>query len=460
MKQKKINLTDEIYYRLFGEKEETNKLDAINNYYKNINNLYYLLNDEEIDFLKKNLSKSNITTNYLTSDLSNIGILVNNDNGYKEINIEYLNYIKESLANIGEYITKQNEYNKRCAYILVGLLRSVGAYNFEQISVYLYNNIIYDETLNKPDDLINNLNHPYFKRFIKVVPYKKKMYYMPFELNPKGDITFTKYQSDISNTPKVNLSVLENIGKYYLDINSAIYKALTQNIKFSVLLNQLDRSSFILRTGHNYVINDIFFKNHELDDFTDAELNMFDDFVRLMPSYTPVYGNTLHWDAYTYKGIVKYTNNFYMFAREYYNFNEEISNESFEKLFKLIVKDKLKVIKEYATYEKSKDLMEEHFKSCLLNSVYGEFDIFEERNNGLMIAKPKSTEFIACKLPLSNKYKLGRLKYIKCKMLIMNFTDHVVITTCDFIRDLNEDEIIDIKKRFRKGTILYKLKKK
>lgn len=460
MKRKETDLTQEIYFRLYNDNYTENKIESVREYYKNTDNLYYLLNDIEIDFLKNNLSKSNITTNYLTRDLTNIGILVDNQEGYKEVNIEHLDNIKKSLSDIDIKRTLENEYNKRCAYILVGILRSVGAYNFNQLYDYLNNQIIYNDEFKNIDDFINNLNHPYFKRFIKAVPYKKKMYYMPIELDPKErDLTFTKYQSNISNVPKTDINVLENIGKYYLNINSSIYNALTKNIKFSVLFNQLDRSTFVCLCGQNYFISDLFFKNHELDDFTDAELNMFDDFIRLMPSFVPVYGNTLHWDAYTYKGIVKYTNNFYMFAREYYNFKEEISNESFEKLFKIIVKDKLKVIKEYATYEKSKDLMEEHFKNCLVNSVYHEFDIFEERNNGLLIAKPKCTEFIACKLPLSNLHKLGRLKYIKCKMLIMNFTDHVVITTCDFIRDLNEEEIIDIKKRFKKGNIIYKLKK-
>lgn len=447
-------LIDDIYFRLYGDKESINKEEDILNYYKNNDNFIRILNNEEIDYLYKNISKTNLNENYIVYNLLNIGLLIKNDLGYYEVP-EYI--FPDVVSGINKAYNQINcSFNdqiKDFAIIYVGLVRIFGA-----INVYLIDTYFEHYVTNKPENLKVNFEvykHPYFNRFVKLFNYRKQSFFVPNEFKAKSDLSFTRYQRDVVIEERYNYIHVHDIGTKFICTNNLFYPIIRQNIKLSYMLSTCNRNDLVLYSGcNNYELNLVFDKEM-LKTLNFAEINLLENYMMCMPSYVPVVGHTLHCDPFIYKKVIKYSTKFYNFASEYYNIDLNKGAESLENLYKKMVSEDFKVAKEYLTYEKASSEDEQLFKEALTKAKYRLYEIYEETNYGLLVTTPLSYNFIACKLPLENATKTGRLKYLKAKMVIFNFKDNVIILNSDFVSPMTEEEIINIKKRFKKGKISY-----
>ena len=438
-----------IYIRLFGTKDKAK--EDINLYYKDYTKIAYLLNDEELNFLNKNLYKLNINFSYISQDLLNIGILDKNDQGFLEVPSPILCDIKKGLDF---YFKNTNlEYqNKEYAYALVGLIRTFGALNITSIKKLMLN---YFSDKNTFDYILKS---PYFLRFVKVAQYRGQKYYCSIEFEDKNDLSFTKYQKGVELRLDFSFDELVEIGKHYLITSSGEFYNLSDiSLNIEYLLNVTNRADLLLYTGSNNYDLDVIFTNN-IKKLSEIEKYMLDDYLRSLPSFIPIGKKTLHWSALEYKDIIEKTNMFYEFASDYYNIKiDKTKLDPLNDLYQKIISDDFRVAKAYLTQKKINNKNELSFFTELSKAKYKEYIVYKETNYGLILYDNDTKQFLACKLPLDNANQKGTIKYFKAKIILMNYHDSILIMASDYLSDLSQEEIEYYESIFNKEDVKYSI---
>lgn len=279
------------------------KIERIHEEYSDIELLSYLLYDYELEFLKKNLNKKNIETNYITYQLEKLLILVD-VNGRLKVN----DYIKEYLSQGLEYYRQtkvESDNTKYLVYFAIGYVRYRGIVSSKD----LYNAFHESFHLNKKqiDDVMFLMKeHPLFNRFIKSKKINSKLYYYLIEFGYE-DFEVVEYQHE---NYEFNLSSekIINIGKYYLDIESDEYKSAINNLGNAIYLSKVDRAELIYISG--FAAFEYYNSFHVIDVNTKRLLNLDTntdilDYLEILPSFYPIGKTSIFLDSSKIKDMFK-----------------------------------------------------------------------------------------------------------------------------------------------------------
>ena len=427
---------DNIYKRLYANnfdilREE--KIDLIFNAYKDKSFIGLLLTDEELDFLKNNINRSNLSENFRTIDLANVGILVKDELGRYLVPDELVNYIKQGLEFY--YQNSNIEEFKKNSYIITAVLRIKGALMLKDLKRYLEP---YINDVNKALKIYFSM--PYYHRFFKKVSFRSRIYITYQELTDKSDLSFVKFQR---NDDEIIYDILElvEIGKHYFIYDSDIYDDIMKSLSSAFILNKSNRTDMYIFAGEGNYNYDTYLDKDIINEMKIEEYDSFDDFMRLLPSFTPTDENALFWDAYDYKCIVEYTHDLYDFSSRYYGVKIDPSlDDPLKEIMEKMNYDGFSSANELINYL-GKDILEDEldFLEAVSRTSIEDYVVYKETNNGIYLIDSLGKIYIA-KLPLDSLIHERGIQAHHAKMSLVGYHNRILIFTYTIGKRLTKEE--------------------